>query len=143
MTVKEEHESPEFRSVKRDNKMLQQAYLDTKDGADVKYRVKHNLLEKRITRNLTINSKRKVFGKTVSKMPPACVSDKSPCSLEKRMRLSRIKRVSTDNSPHQAKDSTHNGIAAGSGSVEHSSQGKGSHRHNEMKLVEDMPHFGE
>lgn len=138
MTVREEHQSPEFRSVKRDNKILQQAYMDTKDGADVKYRVKHNLLEKRITRNLTINSKRKVFGKTVAKMPPPCVHDKTHCSLEKRMRLSRIKRASADNSPHQVQE-----IAGGAGSIEHSSQGKGSSRHNEMKLVEDMPHFGE
>ena len=44
-----------------------------KDGIEAKYFPKHGLLEKKITRNLTINSKRKVFGKTVRKIPPACV----------------------------------------------------------------------
>ena len=92
MTVKEVQPSPEFRSVQRDNKVLQRAYLDTKDGPDVKYKVKHNLLEKRITRNLTINSKRKVYGKTVVKAPPACISDAKPCTFEKRMRISMLNR---------------------------------------------------
>ena len=94
LTVKEVSPSPEFRSIRRDNKQLRQAYLDVKDGPDVKYRVKHNLLEKKITRNLTINSKRKVFGKTVSKMPPACISDKAPCTYEKRMLLTNMRRTS-------------------------------------------------
>ena len=75
LTVKEVSASPEFKAIGRSNKLLRQTYLNTKDGADTKYRVKHALLEKRITRNLTINSKRKVFGKTVMKMPPACISD--------------------------------------------------------------------
>ena len=77
MTVKEVHPSPEFKSIRRDNKLLRQSYMEMKDGADVKYFIKHDSVEKKITRNLTINSKRKVFGKTVTKIPPACVSDQA------------------------------------------------------------------
>ena len=42
---------------------------------------------------MTINAQRKVFGKTPIKIPPACVADQTDCNLDKRMRLTKLRKI--------------------------------------------------
>ena len=95
ITVKEVPTS-EFKAVGRENKLLRDAYMDVKDGADTKYYVKHAIIENKLAKNLTIKPKQKIFGKTVSKIQPACIEDQYPCSIEKRMRLSKYRKSSVE-----------------------------------------------
>ena len=66
---------PAFTALARSNKLLQQAYLDVKDGVECKYKPNFDMIERQVTRKLTINSEKKTFGKKVFKIPPACVAD--------------------------------------------------------------------
>ena len=66
-------QSPEFQTVSRDNRLLQNAYLDIKEGHDGNYRPKHTFGQQSITRNLTINVKKKVFGRSPASTTPACI----------------------------------------------------------------------
>ena len=68
--------SPEFQAISRSNKLIEHSYLQTKDGAEMKYRPKFSQIESELARNLTINPEKRVFGKTPIKIPPACVADK-------------------------------------------------------------------
>ena len=45
MSMREIKESPEFRAVKRTNKLLMNAYMDLKDGVDFKYQPNFNHVE--------------------------------------------------------------------------------------------------
>ena len=68
----------EFLAVKRTNKLLKHAYLQSKDGADVgKYRPREEFLQTKITGNLTINPEQRTFGKKPIYIPPECVADKT------------------------------------------------------------------
>ena len=93
--------SPEFQSIPRNNRLLREAYMQVKDGAEPRYTPKMHLVESKIARDLTINSQRKVFGKTPIKIPPACVADQDLCSLEKRMRISKLKKAADNNERRQ------------------------------------------
>jgi len=61
--------------VGRNNTLLQQAYMQAREGAENTYRPKFEHTEAKVARNMTINSTRKVFGLTPMKIPPACIAD--------------------------------------------------------------------
>ena len=66
---------PTFMAQARTNKLLRNAYLDVKDGVESKYKPNYEMIDRQVTRKLTINSEKKHFGKKVFKIPPACIAD--------------------------------------------------------------------
>ena len=92
MDRKPSRASPEFKSVSRQNTLLEQAYLATKDGAEAKYKPNYSFIETKVAKQLTINVDKKTFGKNPFKVPPACVADQRPCNLEKRQKITKMKQ---------------------------------------------------
>jgi len=75
MRKEPERASPEFRSVSRKNKLLEQHYYKRGEGADGQYKPKWGFVQTKVSQMLTINSPRKVFGRARLDNLPQCATE--------------------------------------------------------------------
>ena len=86
------HQTSEFQSVSRSDRFISDAYLNKVAGADAKYNPRFSVVESKVARQITINAAKKGEPRTPIKIPPSCVADSHPCTLDKRMQITQMKR---------------------------------------------------
>ena len=68
--------SSNFNSVDRDYSLNRKAFLKAREGADAgKYNPKYDVVQARVTRNLSINVDKKVRPRQASLAKPLCIAD--------------------------------------------------------------------
>ena len=92
MRAVKQKNSPEFRNVGRNHKLVKRHYLQLKDGADGRYSPKYNVIHSDVARKLTINCGRTTYSKSPIVKRPDCATDEGSCSIEKRMRMTAMKK---------------------------------------------------